>query len=133
MLAYDFPVLGAFFTMLWFFLWIVWLFMLFRTIADVFRSSDLSGLAKVAWLLLLVVLPYLGVFIYVIARGTGMARRDQERQQATQAEFREYVRGATSTGSTSSADELVKLADLRDRGLLNDEEFQAQKAKILSA
>ncbi len=135
MLAYDYPVLGVFFTMLWFFLWILWLILVFRVVSDIFRSDDLGGFAKVLWLVLILFLPFLGVFIYLIARGREMTQRDIERQRAAEASFRDYVRDAAGTageGSASSADELAKLADLRDRGVLSDEEFQAQKARLLA-
>ncbi len=131
MLAYDYPILGIFFTMMWIFFWMMWIYLLFKTIADVFRSDDLSGFSKVLWLLLVLVLPYLGVFIYVIVRGNGMSRRDRERNQAAEDSFRQYVR-ETASSSSGSADELAKLADLRERGVINDQEFEQQKAKILS-
>jgi ABC-type Fe3+ transport system permease subunit len=129
MLAYDYPILGIFFTMMWIFIWMMWIYLLFKTIADIFRSDDLSGFSKVLWLLVVLVLPYLGVFIYVIVRGQGMTRRDRERHQAAEDSFRQYVR---ETASSGSADELAKLADLRERGVINDQEFEQQKAKILS-
>jgi hypothetical protein len=130
MLAYDYPVLGVFFTMLWFFLWVMWLFLLFRVIADIFRSDDLGGFAKVMWFVLVLFLPFLGVFIYVIARGQSMAQRDMERQQAANEQFRSYVRDAATTGG-GTADELTKLADLRDRGVITEQEFATSKAKLL--
>jgi hypothetical protein len=129
MLAYDFPLLGAFLTMLWFFIWVMWLFLLFRTVADIFRSEDLSGVAKVAWLIFVIVLPYLGVFVYIIARGTGMTRRDIERHRAAEEAFRGYIR---ETASSGPADELQKLADLRERGVISEAEFEQQKARVLS-
>jgi hypothetical protein len=135
MLAYDYPVLGVFFTMLWFFLWILWLILVFRVVADIFRSDDLGGFAKVLWLVLILFLPFLGVFIYLIARGKEMTQRDIQRQQAAEASFREYVRdaaGSAGGGSASAAEELAKLADLRDRGVLSEDEFQAQKARLLA-
>ena len=133
MMAYEYPVLGAFLTMMWFFLWILWLLLLFRTVADIFRSHDLGGWGKALWLLFVIVLPYLGVLVYVIARGHGMSRREVERVQAREADFKAYVqdvaRGSTSSGP---ADELSKLADLKERGHLSEAEFQQQKAKILA-
>lgn len=131
MLAYDFPVAGAFLTMLWFFLWIMWIMLLFRTITDIFRSDDLGGVAKTVWLVVILVLPYLGVFVYLIARGTGMSRRDHQRAAAAEDAFKEYVRNAAGSGG-GSADELAKLAELRDRGVINDAEFAQQKAKLLA-
>ena len=126
----NYPLLDAFVTMLWFFLWVLWIFLLFWIIFDIFRSRDLSGWAKALWLIFIIVLPFLGVLVYVIARGSSMHERQARDAQAQEQEFRAYVRDATS--STSSADELTKLADLRDRGVITDAEFQQGKAKILS-
>ena len=131
MLAYDYPILGAFWTMLWFFIWILWIFLLVRIIIDIFRSHDLGGVAKALWLIFVIILPFLGVFVYVIARGRGMSERDIERAQQQNLAFQQYVRD-TAGSSTSTADELAKLADLRDRGVISDAEFETQKAKALS-
>lgn len=128
MLAYDFPVLGAFLTMLWFFLWVMWLFLLFRTIADIFRSQDMRGITKVVWLVCVLLLPYLGVFAYVIVRGDGMARRDAERHQRAEQELRDYMSDLQPTPAT----ELSRLASLRADGVLTDAEFAQQKAKLLA-
>jgi hypothetical protein len=129
-LAYDYPVLGVFWSILLFFLWIMWFFLLFRVIGDIFRSDDLSGWGKAAWLIFVLVVPFLGVFVYVIARGDAMGQRDVDEAQAQDQAFQAYVRDAAGTGG--SADQLAKLADLRDRGVINDAEFEQQKAKILS-
>jgi hypothetical protein len=131
MLAYDYPILGAFMTMLWFFLWIIWIFLLVRIIFDIFRSDDLGGWGKALWLIFVIITPFLGVFVYVIARGSGMGQRDLARAQAQEAEFRQYVQSTAAAGG-SSADQLAKLADLKDRGVISEEEFAAQKAKILA-
>ena len=103
MLAYDYPLLGAFWTLLWLFLWIVWIFILFRVIFDIFRSHDLNGWGKALWLIFVIILPFLGVFVYVIARGKGMSERDLERAQQSEQQFRSYVQqaAATSGGTTS--------------------------------
>jgi hypothetical protein len=129
-LAYDYPVLGVFWSMLVFFLWIMWFFLLFRVIADIFRSDDLGGWAKAAWLIFVLVVPFLGVFAYVIARGDEMGRRDVAQAQARDQAFQSYVR--ETAGSGGPVDQLAKLADLRDRGVINDAEFEQQKAKVLS-
>jgi Short C-terminal domain/Phospholipase_D-nuclease N-terminal len=128
--AYDYPVLGVFWSILVFFLWIMWFFLLFRVVADIFRSDDLGGWAKAAWLILVLLVPFLGVFVYVIARGDDMGRRDVAQAQAQDQAFQSYVR--ETAGSGGSVDQLAKLADLRDRGVINDVEFEQQKAKILS-
>jgi type VI protein secretion system component VasK len=126
----GYPLLNVFLTMMWFFIWILWIFLLVRVIFDLFRSHDLNGWAKALWLLFLIILPFLGVFIYLIARGHKMAEHDQKDAEAQQAAFQEYVKQAA--GSGGSAEELTRLADLHDRGVLSDSEFAEQKAKILS-
>ena len=130
MLAYSYPLLGAFWTLLWLSLWIIWIFLLFRVIVDIFRSRDLSGWGKAGWLIFVIVLPFLGVFIYLIARGKEMGQRDVQDAQTRDQEFRAYVQDAAD-GQTP-ADELAKLADLRDRGIISESEFDEQKTKILS-
>jgi hypothetical protein len=133
MLAYDYPLLGALWTMFMFFLWIAWFFLLFRVIADVFRSHDLSGWGKTAWLIAVLVLPFVGVFAYVIARGDEMGRRDVAQAEAQKQAFDSYVRTtARNGGSGGSADELAKLADLKSQGVITDAEFERQKAKVLA-
>jgi hypothetical protein len=131
MLAYDYPLLGFFWSMMIFFLWIAWLMLLFRILADVFRSDDMGGFAKAIWLIFVIFLPFLGVFVYLISRGDGMAKRDLARAQEQQQAFNSYVREAAGS-STSTADELSKLAGLHTQGLLTDEEFAAQKARLLA-
>ena len=128
MLAYDFPVLGAFVTMIWFFLWVMWLFLLFRTLGDILRSQDMSGATKVAWMVCVFFLPYLGVFAYVLLRGDGMARREQDRHERAEEAFRAHVRAVQAGPS----EELARLAALRDQGILTDAEFQQEKAKLLA-
>jgi len=132
MLAYQYPVLGVFWTFLWFFLWIIWIFILFRVIFDIFRSHDLGGWGKALWLIFVIILPFLGVFVYLIARGRSMSERDVQRAQQQQDQFNAYVREAAGSGS-NSADELSKLADLKAKGVITDAEFEQQKAKILSS
>jgi hypothetical protein len=130
MLAYDYPLLGAFWTMFWFFIWILWFILLFRVFADIFRSNDMSGWGKAAWSIFVILVPFLGVFVYLIARGKAMGQRDLEHAQARQQAFNSYVQDVASTGGT--ADELTKLADLKDRGVISAAEFEQQKAKILA-
>ncbi|MBO0918824.1 SHOCT domain-containing protein [Streptomyces laculatispora] len=133
----DYPLLNLFWTMLWFFLWIMWLFLLFRVIMDIFRSDDLHGWAKAGWLVLALVLPYVGVLIYVIARGKSMGSRDAKEVRDRDAAFKAYVREAAGTdtagGATKSShvEDLTRLADLRDKGAITDEEYQQAKAKLL--
>jgi type VI protein secretion system component VasK len=131
MLAYDYPLIGLVLTMLWFFLWVVWLFILFRVIMDIFRSDDLRGLSKALWLIFVIVFPFLGVFVYVIARGDEMTKRDRAQARAQRESFDAYVRDAAGSGG-GTADELAKLADLKERGVITDAEFEQQKAKLLA-
>ena len=131
MLAYDYPILGLFWTMLIFFLWFAWLMLLFKVFADIFRSEDLGGFSKAIWTIGVIILPFLGVFVYVIARGKSMGERDIARAKANDAAFRSYVQDAAGS-STGTADELARLAQLRDSGVLTDAEFAQQKAKLLA-
>ena len=132
MLAYDYPILGLFWTMLMFFLWFAWLMLLFKVFADIFRSSDMGGFAKALWSIFVIIVPFLGVLVYLIARGHSMTQRDLAQAEQSEAAFRSYVQQAASTGG-GTADELTKLADLHARGLLTDAEFSQQKSKLLSA
>jgi type VI protein secretion system component VasK len=128
----GYPLLDAFWTMLLFFLWILWFFLLFWIIFDIFRSDDLSGWGKAGWLIFVLILPFLGVFVYSIARGKKMTEHQvRDRQQKDDA-MRAYVREAAGSSGGSNADELAKLAQLRDQGVLTDQEFAAQKAKLLA-
>ena len=130
MLAYDYPILGLFWTMLMLFLWVAWLMLLFHVIFDIFRSDDLSGWGKAGWMALVLILPLLGVLIYLIARGDGMAQRQIAQAQAQQAQFDDYVRRRLVVVGT--ADELAKLGELKAGGVITDEEFNRQKAKLLA-
>lgn len=129
MLAYDYPLLGIFWTMLVFFVWVAWILLLVRVFADIFRSR-MGGVAKALWSIFVILAPFLGVLLYLIVNGRGMYERDAEQAKAQEQAVQDYVRSVA--GSTSSADELVKLADLRDRGVISEDEFAQQKAKLLS-
>lgn len=130
MIAYDYPLLGLFWTMLYFFIWVAWLMLLFRIFGDIFRNDDMSGFAKAMWSIFVILVPFLGVLIYMVVNGKEMAGRDLERAQAAQNEFQTYVRTVADSGG--AADELAKLAALRDQGVLTEAEFSAQKAKLLA-
>ncbi|CAI7979320.1 MULTISPECIES: PLDc N-terminal domain-containing protein [Parafrankia] len=126
----DFPLLSVFLYMLWFFCFTMWLFLMFTVITDVFRSHDLSGWGKAGWTVLIIVLPLIGLLAYLIVRGSSMHDR-QARQVASQADmWRTEVRAAA--GRPSAADELSRLADLRDHGVISTNEFEREKTKILA-
>lgn len=126
---WHYPLLNLFWTLLMLFLWIIWFFLLFRIITDIFRSHDLSGPAKAAWTIFLIVFPFIAALIYLIVRGEGLARRDARQAKQAEEQMRDYLRNAVGTPST--ADELNKLAELRDRGVITPTEFEAQKARLL--
>ncbi|MGW0811783.1 SHOCT domain-containing protein [Streptomyces viridiviolaceus] len=131
-LAYDYPLLGAFWTLLWFFLWIMWFILLFRIVVDIFRDDSMGGWAKAGWLVFCIVLPFLGVLVYVIARGRSMGRREIAQARAQQEEFNAYIRQTAAGGRPSSVDELARLSEIRDRGAITDEEFRRAKELVLS-
>ncbi|HEX5568378.1 MAG TPA: SHOCT domain-containing protein [Streptomyces sp.] len=131
-LAYDYPVLGAFWTVMWVFLWIIWLVLLFRVITDVFRDRSLSGWAKALWLVFLVFAPFLGVLVYVIARGRDMGRREARHAQEQMEAVNAYVRQTVAEGGgTGEVDQLARLSDLKARGDISEAEFARAKEKIL--
>ena len=125
------PLLNAFWMIFWFFLWVLWFMLLFHVFVDLFRDRNLSGWAKAGWTLFVCVLPFLGVFVYLIARGSGMAERSLDRAQAEQKGFDDYVRKTAGAGG-GTTDELTKLAGLRADGTLSEDEFQQAKQKILA-
>ena len=126
------PLLDLFWTMLWFFLLIAWIWLLISIITDIFRSDDLSGWAKALWTLFVIIVPWLGALIYLIARGDSMQERAMRDATERAKAQRQYIQEVASTSSTSSADELTKLAQLRDSGVITADEFEAQKAKLLA-
>lgn len=130
MIAYDYPILGLFWTVLIICLWVGWLLLLFRVITDIFRRS-MSGVAKAVWAIFVLVFPLVGVIAYLIVNGGAMEERAIEDAKEREAALQQYLRNvAGSTGGT--ADELTKLADLHGRGILTDDEFAGQKAKLLA-
>ena len=129
--SYQYPILDFFLTMLYFFLFIIWIWLLIMVFMDIFRSHDMGGVAKALWVIFVLVLPYLGVFVYLIARGGQMHERAANEAAQQQQAFDQYVKEAAGTSGT--ADQLSKLADLKSQGLLTDAEFDAQKAKILAS
>ncbi len=129
-LAYDYPLLGVFWTMLEFFVLFAWIMALFYVIADLFRARDIGGFAKAVWAVFVIVAPFLGVFIYLLARGRKMAENQAIAVEEQKAAFDSYVRETAATAGPS--DQLATLVDLRDSGAISAEEFEAGKAKILA-
>ena len=130
--SYSYPLLGAFWTILEIFLWVLWIWVLIYVFIDIFRSHDLSGWAKALWFLFVLFIPLIGVLVYLIARGSSMQERAQQDARRQDQEFRSYVQDAASSAPASTADQLAKLADLRDRGVISAEEFEREKAKVLA-
>ena len=126
----SYPLLNVFWTIFEFFLWVIWIWILIWVFIDIFRSHDLSGWAKALWFLFVLFIPLIGVLVYLIVRGGSMHERAQQQARQQDREFRAYVQEAA--GSQSTADQLSKLADLRERGVISAEEFEREKAKILS-
>ncbi|WP_328492216.1 SHOCT domain-containing protein [Streptomyces sp. NBC_00414] len=132
-LAYDYPLMSVFWSMLVFFLWIMWFVLLFRIIVDIFRDDDMSGWGKAGWLVFVTFLPFLGVFVYVIARGKNMGHREVAQARAQHEAFESYVREtARGADRTSSVDELARLSEIKARGDITDEEFHRAKELVLS-
>jgi hypothetical protein len=129
--SYSYPLLGAFWTIFIIFLWVLWFWILITVFIDIFRSRDLSGVAKTLWFLFVLLIPLVGVLVYLIARGGKMHQHEVADAQAQDEAFRAYVQDAAGT-QASPADQLAKLADLRDRGVITPEEFEREKAKILA-
>ena len=127
----SYPLLNVFLTTMWFFLWVLWFMMLFRVFGDIFRDRGMSGWAKAAWSLFVIVLPFLGVLVYLIARGRGMADRSIERQMQAEQDFSSYVRSAAAEENADPAEQLSKLAALKNQGDITDEEYQRAKENIL--
>lgn len=125
----DYPLLDVFWTMLIFFIWVAWFILLFRIIADIFRRHDIGGGAKTLWILFVLFLPFLGVFVYLISQGQGMAERDMSQARRSQEQFDDYVRSV----SGGSADEIAKAKQLLDSGAITQSEFEAIKSRALAS
>jgi ABC-type transport system involved in cytochrome bd biosynthesis fused ATPase/permease subunit len=129
----SYPLLNVFWTIFEFFLWVIWIWILIMVFIDIFRSHDLSGWAKALWFLFVLFIPLIGVLVYLIVRGGSMHERAAAQARHQDAEFRQYVQQAAASTPASTADQLSKLADLRDRGVISAEEFDREKAKVLAA
>ena len=130
MILADYPFFGVLWSMLVFFVWVAWFMLLFKIVGDIFRRRDIGGGSKTLWLIFVLFLPFLGVFVYLIANNDEMAQRDLERAQAAQAQFNDYVQQAA--GSGGAAAEIDKAKKLLDSGAINESEFAALKAKALA-
>ena len=131
MMLTEWAVGEVFWAMLWFTLFFMWIWLVIAIFADVFRSDDLNGWVKALWCVFIIVLPFLGVFVYLIARGDRMRHRAVSDAQAQDAATRAYIQQAAGTAPSPAA-ELERLANLRAQGVIDEAEFQAMKAKILT-
>jgi hypothetical protein len=129
--AADYPFLDIFWTMLIFFMWVIWIWILVTVLMDLFRRHDISGWGKAAWTLFVVVLPFLGVFIYLVTQGTQMAERRASEVQATQASFDQYVKSVATNGGAT--DQIARAKELLDSGAIDQAEFEQLKRKALAA
>jgi Short C-terminal domain/Phospholipase_D-nuclease N-terminal len=130
-LASDFGTGQVFLSMLWFFLFFIWIWLLIVVFSDLFRSHDLSGWSKAFWVIGIIILPYLGVLLYLIVRGHKMAEHAQQAAAAQDAAAKAYIQQAAGSTGGGTADEIQRLADLKAQGVINDAEFEAGKAKAL--
>ena len=129
----SYPLLNLFWTMCILFLWVIWIWILIWVFIDIFRSHDLSGWAKTLWFLFVLFIPLIGVLVYLIARGGSMQERAAQQAQQQDQELRSQVQQAAASSPASTADQLSKLAGLRDRGDISAEEYEREKARVLAA
>ena len=130
--ASSYPLLDAFWTIVEIFLWVIWFWILITVFIDIFRSHDLSGWGKALWFLFVLIIPLIGVLVYLIVRGDSMHERQLRQASAEDQAARAYIQQAAADSPASTADQLEKLANLRDRGVITPEEFEREKAKILA-
>ena len=130
--AYDYPFLDIMGTMLVFFAWVIWFWLLITVFADIFRRHDIGGGGKVLWMIFVIVLPFLGVFIYLIAESKGMAERNEARAVQAQQQFDGYVQGVAANSGSGSAAEIEKAKGLLDSGAITQAEFDSLKQKALA-
>jgi len=128
----SYPLLNLFWTMLEFFVWVIWIWTVVYVFMDIFRSRDLSGIAKATWFVLVLLIPLFGVLIYLIVRGSSMHERAVQRAEKNEEAYRAYVQASAPESRGSTADQLSKLAALRDKGDISAAEFDREKAKILA-
>ena len=132
MLATDYPVLDAFLTILYFAAFFIFIWLAIMVFFDIFRSHDMGGWAKALWVIFIIILPIIGILVYLIVRGGSMHERAAQQAALQQKAFDQYVRQAAGTGA-DTATQLQKLADLKSQGVLTEDEFQSEKAKLLNA
>jgi len=130
--AADYPFLSILGSMILFFAWVIWIWMMIVVLSDVFRRRDLSGWGKAGWALFMIVLPFLGVFVYLIGHHDGMAERNASDKQAAQADFDSYVKSVAANGGEGPAGEIAKAKGLLDSGAIDQTEFDALKARALA-
>ena len=131
----DYPLLNTFWTIMWVFLWVMWFMLLFRIIGDIFRDDSMNGWGKAGWCVFVVILPFLGCFVYLISRGKGMGERELRLARRNEQEFRSYVREAAGSGEgkgSGHVEELSRLADLRNHGDITPQEYERAKEKVLA-
>jgi hypothetical protein len=131
-LANEFGTGQVFLSMLWFFLFFIWIWLLIIVFSDIFRGHDIGGWSKALWVIFIIIIPYLGVLVYLIARGHKMAEHAQQAAAAQDAAAKAYIQQAAGT-TGSAADEIQRLADLKNQGVISDAEFEAGKAKALGS
>ena len=131
MIGADYPFLDVLWTLIVIFAWVIWFWLLIVVFSDLFRRKDISGWGKAAWIIFVVLLPYLGVLVYLIAQHQGMADRQMEQAQAAQSQFDDYVKGVAA--SSGPAGEIEKAKQLLDSGAISQAEYDSLKAKALSA
>jgi len=131
LLAYDYPFLGVFWSMLVFFAWVIWFVLLFRIIVDIFSRHDIGGGSKVLWIIFVIILPFLGVFVYLIANNEGMTQRAMAKAQAQQSQMDDYIRSTAGSGGGAAA-EIDKAKQLLDSGAITTDEYETLKAKALA-
>ena len=130
MIAADYPFLDVVWTMFIFFAWVIWFWLLITVFADIFRRHDTSGVAKVFWIIFVIVLPFLGVFVYLIANHEGMTERNIERAKTQQAQMDQYVKSVAGGGGAAA--EIEKAKGLLDSGAITQAEFDSMKQKALA-
>jgi hypothetical protein len=130
--AADYPFMDVLWTMIIFFAWVVWIWMMIALVSDVFRRRDLSGWGKAGWIVFMIELPFLGALTYLIANHDGIADRNVKQAQVAQAEFDDYVKTVAKNGGGAAA-EIEKAKDLLDSGAIDQSEFETLKAKALAA